>query len=53
MKSQKDAVEEHDSKVVEFERKQVVTEMFARLRKYRGRLPPNFKFNREDANERR
>ena len=28
-------------------------ELLARLRKYRGRLPANFKFDRLDANERR
>lgn len=28
-------------------------ELLARLRKYRGRLPPGFKFERLDANERR
>lgn len=28
-------------------------ELLARLRKYRGRLPPDFKFDRLDANVRR
>ena len=28
-------------------------ELLARLRKYRGRLPADFKFDRLDANERR
>ena len=28
-------------------------ELLARLRKFRGRLPPDFKFDRLDANERR
>lgn len=28
-------------------------ELLARLRKYRGRLPADFKFDRDDANERR
>ncbi len=28
-------------------------ELLARLRKYRGRLPTDFKFDRDDANERR
>lgn len=28
-------------------------ELLARLRKYRGRLPADFKFDRQDANERR
>lgn len=28
-------------------------ELLARLRKYRGRLPADFKFDREGANERR
>jgi antitoxin MazE len=27
-------------------------ELLARLRKYRGRLPPDFKFDRVEANER-
>lgn len=27
-------------------------ELLAKLRKYRGRLPPDFKFNRLEANER-
>lgn len=28
-------------------------ELLARLRKYRGRLPTDFKFDRDDANEQR
>lgn len=28
-------------------------ELLAKLRKYRGRLPADFKFDRDDANERR
>lgn len=38
-----------------FEVKKLATkrDLLARLRKYRGRLPADFKFNRLEANERR
>ena len=29
-----------------------ISEMLKRLRKFRGRLPPDFRFDRQDANER-
>ena len=35
------------------EKKAAPRELLARLRKYRGRLPADFKFDRLDANERR
>jgi antitoxin MazE len=33
-------------------RKPTKNELIARLRKYRGLLPPDFKFDRDEANER-
>lgn len=33
--------------------KRKIRKMIVRLRKYRGRLPLGFKFDREEANERR
>jgi len=53
MEPHKDLVEEIVSEEREAKRRQEIEEMFARLRKYRGKLPADFKFNREEANERR
>jgi antitoxin MazE len=36
----------------EVKRSASARELLARLRKYRGRLPPDFKFDRLEANER-
>lgn len=33
-------------------RKPTTEELIQRLRKFRGRLPPDFKFDRQEANER-
>lgn len=38
---------------VEIERSKSIRELLARLRKYRGRLPKDFKFDRLEANERK
>lgn len=37
---------------LEVTRKPAPQDLLARLRKYRGRLPPDFKFDRLEANER-
>lgn len=37
---------------LEVARKPAPQDLLARLRKYRGRLPPDFKFDRLEANER-
>lgn len=49
-----DAVEVHvlGSRSVEIGRQARTRELIARLRKYRGRLPAGFKFDRLEANER-
>lgn len=41
-----------DSNRVEVARTPSRTELIARLRKFRGRLPKDFKFDRDEANER-
>jgi len=41
------------SRAFEVERKPAPRELLARLRKYRGRLPATFVFDRLEANERR
>lgn len=41
------------SHAIEIARKPTPKELLTRLRKYRGRLPADFKFDRLDANERR
>jgi antitoxin MazE len=50
-----DNIEIHvvSARVFEIERKPGARELLARLRKYRGRLPADFKFDRDEANERR
>lgn len=50
-----DDIEIHvvDAREFEIERKSGARELLARLRKYRGRLPADFKFDRDEANERR
>jgi antitoxin MazE len=40
-------------RTLEIERTPGTQELLARLRKYRGRLPKDFKFDRLDAHERR
>ncbi len=40
-------------KVFEIEKKPSAQELLARLRKYRGRLPADFKFDRLEAHENR
>ncbi len=40
-------------RVFEVEKKSSPQELLARLRKYRGRLPADFKFDRLEANENR
>jgi antitoxin MazE len=40
-------------KVLEVEKSPSVRELLIRLRKFRGRLPKDFKFDRLEANERR
>ena len=40
-------------RVFELEKKASSQELLARLRKYRGRLPTNFKFDRLEAHENR
>jgi antitoxin MazE len=49
-----DAIEIHVAGAREFEiaKAPMPQELLARLRKYRGRLPPAFKFDREQAHER-
>lgn len=42
----------HD-RVFELEKKPTSQELLSRLRKYRGRLPEDFKFDRLEANEER
>jgi len=41
-----------DSREFDVARKPSTDELIARLRKYRGLLPADFKFSREEANER-
>ena len=41
------------ARVFEIGKKPGARELLARLRKYRGRLPADFKFDRDEANERR
>ena len=50
-----DDIEIHivDERVFELKKKPTHLELFARLRKYRGRLPDGFKFDRLEANEER
>jgi antitoxin MazE len=50
-----DDIEIHVAGVRSFEVEKAPTpqELLARLRKYRGRLPADFKFDRLEANERR
>ena len=40
------------ARVFEIGKKPGARELLARLRKYRGRLPADFKFDRDEANER-
>jgi antitoxin MazE len=48
-----DDIETHvaNERVFELEKKPTPQELLARLRKYRGRLPEGFKFDRLEANE--
>jgi antitoxin MazE len=48
-----DDIEIHiaNERVFELEKKPTPQELLARLRKYRGRLPQDFKFDRLEANE--
>ncbi|MGH8290426.1 MAG: AbrB/MazE/SpoVT family DNA-binding domain-containing protein [Steroidobacteraceae bacterium] len=50
-----DRIEIHaaGSRTFEIEKTPGARELLARLRKYRGRLPKDFKFERLEANERR
>jgi len=50
-----DDIEIHiaNERVFELEKKPTPQELLARLRKYRGRLPEDFKFDRLEANEER
>ena len=50
-----DDVEIHvvGERVFEVKRAPIAGELLARLRKYRGKMPADFKFDRVDANERR
>lgn len=50
-----DDIEIHiaNERVFELEKKPPTEELLARLRKYRGRLPEGFKFDRLEANEER
>jgi antitoxin MazE len=41
------------TRTFEVKRSASARELLARLRRYRGRLPPDFKFDRLEANERR
>lgn len=45
-------IEIADARVFAIRKKPGARELLARLRKYRGRLPADFKFDREEANER-
>jgi antitoxin MazE len=49
-----DSIEIHvlGPRTLEVEKNAAPTELLIRLRKYRGRLPPDFKFDRLDANAR-
>ena len=49
-----DEIEIHvaGARAFEVKRKPQARELLAQLRKYRGRLPPDFKFDRLEANER-
>ena len=49
-----DSVDIHvlGSRTLEIEKSAARSELLLRLRKYRGRLPPDFKFDRLDANAR-
>jgi len=49
-----DSIEIHvvGPRAMEVERNAAPSELLMRLRKYRGRLPPDFKFDRLDANAR-
>jgi antitoxin MazE len=42
-----------DDRVFEVRRKPAAAQFLARLRKYRGRLPADFSFDRDAANDRR
>lgn len=50
-----DDIEIHiaDDRVFELEKKPTSQDLLSRLRKYRGRLPEDFKFDRLEANEER
>lgn len=41
-----------ESRVFEVTKKQDARELLKRLRKFRGKLPADFRFDRDDANER-
>lgn len=45
-------IEAVDTRHLKLSRVPDTEELLARLRKYRGRLPADFKFNRDEANER-
>jgi len=45
-------IEVAGERAFEIRRKPTTDELLARLRKYRGRLPPDFKFDRLEAHER-
>lgn len=45
-------IEVADRRALEIRRKPDARELLARLRKYRGRLPADFKFDRLEAHER-
>jgi antitoxin MazE len=49
-----DDIEIHiaDERAFEIEKRPSVRELLARLRRYRGRLPEGFRFDRLEANER-
>jgi antitoxin MazE len=42
-----------DARVFELKKKPGAAELLARLRKFRGRMPADFTFDRDEANERR
>lgn len=46
-------IEVAGARTFEIRKKPEARELLARLRKYRGRLPADFKFDRLEANERR
>lgn len=46
------AIAAEDSPALALDRDRKIEEALAVLRKYRGRMPVGFKFNREEANER-